>query len=206
MEPFILPVNVLVEGPTDEAVVRRILAHSGLPCGIVHGKQGKSYLLDRLPNYNQAAHFAPWLVVVDLDQDSNCAPPFVEERLPHPARGMCFRVAVRAVEAWLMADAERIAAFLDVPVNRIPHHPEAELDPKNTLVNLARRSRSVAIREDMVPRQASGNRVGGGYPGRLIEFVTTANNPWRPGVAAKRFDSLRRCLETVETLKTWTQE
>lgn len=198
-----LPVSVLVEGITDEAVVRRLLEYVGLTCGIVYGKSGKAALLERLPNYNRAAHFAPWLVVVDLDQDAECAPPFVRSVLPNPAHGMQLRVAVRAVEAWLLADAERLAAFLGIPVARIPANPDAEPDSKRTLVKLARRSRRRAIREDIVPREGSGGRVGPGYPGRLIEFVAATEHLWRPEVAMQRSDSLRRCVEALRSLKTW---
>jgi len=206
MESVTPPVNVLVEGITDEAVVRRLFEYAGLTCGTVYGKTGKGALLERLPSYNQAARFVPWLVVVDLDQDAECAPPFVRSALPSPAACMRFRVAVRAVEAWLLADAERLAAFLGVPVARIPLHPDTEPDPKRALVNLARQSRRRAIREDIVPREGSGSRVGPGYAGRLIEFVMTARHPWRPDVAARRSDSLRRCVEALQTLRTRTRE
>jgi hypothetical protein len=203
MLPFTPPVNVLVEGITDEAIVRRILAHVGLACGPVYGKRGKGYVLERLPSYNQAAHFAPWLVVVDLNHAAPCAPDFVQDKLPDPAGGMCFRLAVRAVEAWLLADAERLADFLSISFAKIPANPDAVADPKGALVDLARRSRSRAIREDIVPRPNSGSRLGPGYVGRIIEFVSTPHHQWRPDVAAGRSDSLRRCLEALTTLQTW---
>jgi len=205
MEPLILPVHVLVEGDTDECVVRRILEYVGLACGRVYGKEGKGYLLKRLPNYNQAAHFAPWLAVVDLDQDAACAPDFVRSVLPAPADSMQFRVAVRAIEAWLLADSERLAAFLGVSVSRIPTNPDTEPNPKTTLINLARQSRRKAIREDIVPREGSGSRVGPGYTGRLMEFVTATKHSWRPEVAVQRSDSLRRCVKALQTLRSGTQ-
>jgi len=196
------PVNVLVEGITDKVVVRCLLEHAGLICGTVYGKSGKASLLERLPNYNQAARFTSWLVVVDLDQDAECAPPFVQSILLNPADGMLLRVAVRAIEAWLLADAERLADFLGIRAARIPSNPDAEPDPKTTFINLARKSRRGTIRKDIVPREGSGSRVGPGYTGRLIEFVMAAEHPWRPDVAAQRSDSLRRCLESLYALKT----
>ena len=204
MESFTSPVNVLVEGITDEVVARRLLEHVGLRCGTVYGKEGKAALVRRLPNYNQAARFAPWLVVVDLDHDAECAPPFVHSILQRPADHMFLRVAVRAVEAWLLADGERIATFLGVRRALIPPNPDAEDDPKATLVNLARRSRWRTVREDMVPREGSGGRVGPGYSGRLIEFVVAGEGSWRPDVAARRSDSLRRCVEALRTLREST--
>jgi len=115
---------------------------------------------------------------------------------------MYFRVAVRAVESWLLADAERLATFLGVPATSIPPDPDAESDPKRTLIGLAQRSRRSAIREDIVPRRGSGSRVGPGYAGRLIEFVLTAEDRWRPSAAVQRSDSLRRCVEALRALGT----
>ncbi len=214
IESSIPPINVLVEGVTDEIVARRILKYVGLPCGPVYGKSGKNFLLKRLPNYNQAARFAPWLVLVDLDQDYDCAPDFVHAVLPHPARGTPFgqahgmqlRVAVRAIEAWLLADAEHLAAFLKAPRARIPPDPDAEPDPKNTLIALARRGKNRAICSDIVPRQGSGARVSPGYSGRIMEFVGGAARPWRPEVAVQRSDSLRRCVEALRNLKRKSQD
>ena len=201
MEPGASPVSVAVEGMVDEAVVCHLLGYVGLACGRVYVRSGKGALLQRLRSYNQAARFAPWLVLVDLDQDAECAPPFIRTMLPDPAPNLQLRVAVRAVEAWLLADPERLAAFLSVSIRRIPTDPDAEADPKITLINLARRSRKRAIREDMVPREGSGSRVGPGYTGRLIEFITSTNLGWRPGVAIRHSDSLQRCVRTLRTMK-----
>jgi hypothetical protein len=197
------PVNLLVEGFVDETIMHRLMAEMQLPLGTTYGKYGKANLLENLPRYNQAARHHPWVVVVDLDQDAECAPDYVTDILPHPAPQMCLRVAVRAVEAWLLADAERMAAFLDVPRNRMPTRPDEEDNPKATLVGLARRSRSRAIREDMAPREGSGAQVGPGYVGRVVEFVTAHTvHRWRPVAAAERSDSLRRCLDTLEQLSS----
>jgi len=196
-----LPISLLVEGVTDEVVVMGILEHVGLACGRVYGRKGKRYVLQRLPAYNQAARFSPWLVVVDLNHDAVCAPEFVRANLPSPAACMHLRVAVRALEAWLLADAERLATFLGISAATIPLHPDAQPDPKATLVQLAARSPRRLIREDMVPRQGSGARVGPGYVGRIQEFVTGTQHRWRPEVAASRSDSLRRCIAALDTLR-----
>jgi len=203
METLPNGVNLLVEGDLDEAVACRLLADVALPIGRVYGKQGKAYVLPNLPKYNQAARFGPWLALVDLDQDLECAPVLVRTALPDPAAGMRFRVAVHAVEAWLLADAERMASFLAIPRHRIPAQPDQLPDPKQTLVNLARRSARRSLREDLVPREGSGARVGPGYTGRLIEFVLQAVDPWRPGAAQERSPSLRSCLAALASLRRW---
>jgi hypothetical protein len=194
-----VPVNLLVEGKIDEVVAARILAEARLSLGRVYGGGGKSAVVAELPKYNQAARFSPWVAVVDLDRDAECAPPYVHAILPQSARYMQVRVAARAIEAWLLADAERLAQSLHIPESWVPVDPDSEPDPKTALVNLARRSRRRSIRDDLVPRAGSGARVGRGYSGRLIEFVCGTEAPWRPRVAAQRSDSLRCCLEAVGT-------
>lgn len=189
-----------VEGSVDEAVVRRIIRHVGAQPGPVYGRNGKDHLLRRLRGYNEAARWTPWVVLVDLNQDANCAPPFRAEWLPSPSPQMCFRVAVREIEAWLLADRERIARFLGVSVSRIPNNPETTNDPKSLMVSLAGHSRKREIREDMVPRPESGRKVGPAYASRLVEFVEDEKGGWRPDVAASSSDSLRRCLRCLRRL------
>lgn len=195
-------VTAAVEGIVDEAVVRTLLNHVGVTPGDVHGKNGKAHLCQRIPGYNNAARHAPWIVLVDLDRDADCAPPLRRAWLSHPAPYMCFRVAVRAVEAWLLADGERIASFLRVARQRIPTDPEGLENPKETMVNLALQSRRRDVREDMVPRPGSGRSVGPAYSSRLIEF---AANYWRPQVAVEQCDSLRRATECLMRLaREWS--
>jgi hypothetical protein len=107
-------VNVLVEGIQDEAVAKKLLMHMGLEVGTIYGRSGKSHLLKHTNAYNKAAHILPWFVLVDLDMDAQCPSQALTQWLPDPAAKMRFRIAVRSVEAWLLADRESIAKFLAV--------------------------------------------------------------------------------------------
>lgn len=184
-------VTVAVEGDVDASVVRRLLAGVGASEGPVHVAGGKENLLNGLAGYNNAATRTPWLVLIDLDRDADCVPPIRQQWMPVPAEHMCFRVAVRMVESWLLADRERFARFLGVSAARLPREPDDVDDPKGVVVALARHSRRRDIREELVPRVGSGRRVGALYPSRLIEF---ASGSWRPEEARGRSDSLDRCL------------
>lgn len=194
-------INIAVEGFTDEIVVRQLLSYVGLECGLVRGRNGKADLIKQISNYNQAARFARWLVVVDLDQDEDCAPAYIQILLPNPSQGMLLRIPVRAVEAWLMADRDRLAAYLGIAIENIPINPDQELNPKMIFISLAKRSRRTSLREDMVPRIGSGARVGPGYPSRIQEFVAQSRHRWRPEVAAEHSDSLKRCIQALERWK-----
>jgi len=195
-------ITAAVEGNVDEAVVRRLIEHVGGTPGPVYGRNGKDHLRQRIANYNQAARLSPWVVLVDLDHDAECAPPLRSAWLPTLSPYLCLRVAVRQVEAWLLADRERFAKFLSVSTSRIPHNPESVEHPKNKLVEIARYSRRRDIREDMVPRPGSGRSVGPAYTARLIEFVISERTGWRPEVAARYSDSLNRSLRCLRRIKT----
>lgn len=168
----------------------------------IYKKNGKPAVRKGIRGYDQAARTTgtPWVVLLDLDRDADCAVPFCRELLCDPAPTLCLRVAVRAVEAWLLADAERLAGWFRVSPGRIPPDPEALPDPKRAFVDLCRRSRSSRIKAAMVPRPGSGRAVGAGYTNEVIDFVTDPQDGWRPGVAAGRADSLRRAFGCIGRL------
>ena len=190
-------ISAAVEGDTDAVVVRRLIGFVGADVGPVYVLAGKPNLRKRVAGFNHAAHHDPWLILVDLDQDAPCAPPLCTEWIPYPAPQLCLRVAVHAMEAWLMADAAPLGAFLGIAPTRLPADPDAEPHPKRALVNAARRSRRPAIVKDMVPREGSGRAVGPAYASRIIEF---ADNHWRPEVGAEHSDSLRRAIACLRRL------
>jgi hypothetical protein len=193
-----MQVSVLVEGLQEEAVAKKLLMHVGLEVGTVYGRSGKPHLLKRIGAYNKAAYHAAWFALVDLDMDAPCPSQALAQWLPDPADKMCFRIVVRSIEAWLLADRENIAKFLAVSLSKIPHRIEAEPDAKRTLINIARTSHNRSIREDIVPRQESGAKVGPLYVARLSEFT---ENHWQPGEAANHSESLRRCIKALSTLR-----
>lgn len=199
-----IQVNGGVEGPIDQAILARLVADAGAQMGRVYGLGGKRDLLRKLKAYNNAARHSPWAVLVDLDEDAACAPTFAARHLPRPSSWMCFRVAVRAAEAWLLADHVHLAEFLGVTAAKVPFDPEAVADPKQTLVNLARRSSKRDVRLDMVPRQASGREVGPAYVSRLIEFVADERNGWQPRAASLRAPSLSRAIDCLSRLSKYT--
>lgn len=192
-----MDISVGVEGLSDQGVAKAIVRTCGLSVSGFYGNHGKSALLKKLPGYNSAAAFSPWLVLVDLDNDGSCPGQKRSEWLPQPSRLMCFRIAVREAEAWLLADSEEIARFLGVSQARIPPNPESFDDAKQTLISIARHSRKRDIREGLVPRDGSGRSVGPTYASDISEF---ARSQWRPLVAAESAPSLKKCISRVEEL------
>jgi hypothetical protein len=111
---------------------------------------------------------------------------------------MRLRVAVNEAESWLIADRETLAAFLGVSPDIVPLRPDELPDPKTTMINLARKSKARAVREDMVPTPDSGRKIGPAYVSRLIEY---AADYWRPEVAVESSESLKRCVERLKELR-----
>ena len=183
--------TLAVEGPSDEAVVAAVLRANGHDVGVVHGKRGKHHLDGNIHGYARAAMHAPWLIVRDLDQDAACAAELLAAKQPggHPG---CVRIAVRAIEAWLLADPAS-AQWLGVASSLLPRDVEGLEDPKEALVNLARRSRSATIRADIVPTLSRS--IGPGYVDQVRTFCALR---WRPDVAARRSESLARLIRHVQ--------
>jgi len=189
-----------VEGTSDEAVLSRLVRSLGGAIHRVQVQRGKAGLRRALPGYNAAAQGDPWLVLVDLDQDHECAPRLVADWLPAPSRYMCFRVVVREIESWLLADRERFAGFFSVPLSSVPMAPDDVLDAKGVLLASITKSKKRAIREDMLPRLGSGRTIGPAYTSRLIEYASDGVHGWRPEVAARMSPSLSRCIVRLDAL------
>ena len=195
-----IPINLAVEDALSEAVLRRLLRHCGAAyaVGTVYSRGGFGYLRKRIHGWNAAAKGKPFLLVTDLDS-ATCPNKLIEDWLPVPKHdNLLFRVAVREIEAWLLADAKGLANYLAVKPGRVPLSPEAHPDPKRKLVELAGESRKKQIREDIVPRKGSTAQQGPGYNACLTEFVQTV---WDVESAANNAMSLRRTLTRLSTFR-----
>jgi hypothetical protein len=190
--------HLVVEGDVDEAVGRRIARTAGWREVVIHGKKGKDWITQNLPRYAQAARYGAWGVLRDLDDDAECAPALIAS-LDSGGGSLCLRVAVRTVDAWLLADREGIGALLRVPASAVPRNVERLQDPKREIVSLARRSSSMAIRRAFVPRPGASTKVGPAYVSYLTEFAQTK---WSVESASETCASLDGCLRGLERLRS----
>lgn len=196
-------VDLLVEGDLDERVLRRIIEFSGskLLVGTVRGKRGKSSVMNLLPKYVAASRFGPvQLALIDLDADAPCAAALVQRQTVDIDRTrFAFRVAVREVEAWIMASRSSFADFVGVPVSRIPENVDDITDPKAFLVNVCRTNRKPTLRRQIVPRPQATVAVGPAYN---LVLATYVSEEWSPAEAVNHSESLRRCVQAVRTLSS----
>lgn len=191
-----VPVSFAVEGIVDQAVVLKLFEASGVVAGTPYVCDGIDNLRRRLAGFNAGASYSPWFVLCDLDRHE-CPPELRGSFFDEPqTRGMELRIAVRAFEAWLMADRRSFATFLGVEVKRIPRAPEQLANPKETVVELARGSSRRVIREGLVPSRSSGRRVGPAYTDEVIRYV---HRRWSPTRARASAPSLERAFERCET-------
>ncbi len=161
-------------------------------------RRGSGYLRKRIEGFNNAAKGTPFLVLTDLDQ-SECAPILIREWLLFPKQAnLIFRIAVRAVESWLLAQRKALARFLGIPENQIPLQPDEIDHPKQFLIRLAAKSRKREIREAIVPAPKSTAFIGPDYNGKLIEFV---EREWQAREAAIYSPSLDRAFAAITSFQ-----
>ena len=192
-------VYVAVEDALGLAVARRLLTEHrpNWTIGTVLGMKGNQYLRQRITSFNRAAASVPYLVLTDLDA-IDCAPTLKHEWLPEKEHAnLLFRVAVREVEAWILADRAGFAGLLGVRTQSITSDAESLEDPKAYLIGLARRSRRRAIRDDIVPRPGSTATKGRGYNSLLGQFV---RERWDLATASSCSDSLARTVARIRQL------
>ena len=193
-------VDALVEGPTDEAVARRLIHHCKHEFGVAFGKHGLSFMRAKIAGFNVRARYGnPILALVDaMDTGAPCPPEILSTWLPDRSPKFLLRAVVPELESWLIADCAGLAALLGISAALVPTEPERLADPKQTLVNQARRSRHTRVRAALVPPAGSSHPVGPGYVSRLEEFVLQR---WDISSAAERSESLRRCIQRLRELE-----
>jgi hypothetical protein len=198
-----VPITLAVEDELSEHLLRALLVQTNrnFIVGTVYGKKGAGFLKQKLPAFNNAAKGSPHLLLTDLDAVI-CVPTLIEEwfgchlqEFPNRRHAnLIFRVAVREVEAWVMADREKFADFLGISRTLIPNQIDTIPDPKALLLQLVSKSRKRELRNDIVPRPGEKRKIGPDYNGRLGEFVQTS---WRAEVACVHSSSLARAWKTI---------
>lgn len=194
-----LVVDTLVEGLLDESVARKLITHCGHTPGDGFGKNGIDYLRMKAGGFNvRAAYGNSILLLVDfMDTGFDCPPAVPATWLAARSERLLLRVVVPEIESWLLADREGMAAFLGISLALLPDAPETLPDPKQTLVNLARRSRRRDVKAALVPAEGISAVVGPEYLAALQEFV---GDSWDVEQAQMNSASLKRTVTRLFAL------
>ncbi len=142
------------------------------------------------------------LIITDLDM-IDCAPTLLRRWLKLKPRTVLelpnrfiFRVAVREVEAWLLADASALSKFLGIAKSNFPGKPDTLSDPKATLLTILRKKGTKSWHKQMLPDGNSAS-IGPLYNEKLCEFVS---GYWDPSRASCVSPSLRRAIHALRSI------
>ncbi|WP_162577967.1 DUF4276 family protein [Variovorax sp. PBS-H4] len=188
---------MVAEDELSFAVMECILLRCGRTFRVILPKieRGFGNIKRSINKYREASLVLPHVVLTDLD-NAECAASLREEwgaeNLPPT---MMFRVAVRETEAWVLADRQAFATFAGIPPIKIPQAPDTVDDPKRTLINLVRRSRSRRLAAELVPPAGSSVQIGPMYNERLVAFV---RQQWDPLTALSNSPSLERTFTRLQ--------
>ncbi len=195
----LIPINLVYEDVISGAILEKILCNvdAEYAVGLRLTRNGFGYIKKNIQGFNQAAQGSPYLVLTDLDQ-ADCPITLINNWLGGQAKhpNLIFRIAVREVESWLMADSKAFSDFFAVSVAKIPKNPDQILDPKRDLINLVRKSKNRKLRQAIVPEKGSTAKVGKDYNAPLLEFL---RERWQLKEAIQYSESLRRTILALET-------
>jgi len=187
---------IVVEDILSEVALRKII-YPKFSVAACYGKKGNGYIKKGLKGFNDASKHSMWLVLTDLDNEL-CPLKLISKWLASINKNpnLIFRIAVKEIETWLLADKINFARYLSVSNAQIPENVESIQNPKEFIVELAKKSRKRSIREDIVPI-GSFTKIGRNYNNCLIDFV---GNSWDLDAARIRSRSLDKLVRNIETL------
>ncbi len=186
-----------VEDAPSLALVRKVLNNTGRFCIVTEfPMSGFGYLKTKMREFNKLASKNVVVVVTDIDNNAIDPSVFKQDWLNIPQNhGLIFELAIVEIESWIIADKSSFANYFSTSVHQIEETDELT-DPKRTLNELARSSRSRNIREAMVPSE--GAKIGPEYNITLIDFI---NNYWDETSARSNSESLEKFLTIIETFE-----
>jgi hypothetical protein len=188
---------VYEDEPTYQIMLKMFSLFSG--CFVVEAQipcYGYGKIKTKISAYNNSARRRYWFVITDLDQ-TECAPSLIREWLPEGCnQKMLFRVAVREIESWLLADKKNFSTFFAVNPASVPAAPDSLNDPKQTIFTLVKQSGERHIREAVLPVDAKAH-IGPGYNEYFTEFIL---NYWDIDTARQHSASLDKALQSLERI------
>jgi hypothetical protein len=185
-----IPIALATEDQLSEAIALRLISEVQQPHEVTHTlrRHGFGYLRSKMDSWCQMAELQIMMVLMDLDQ-ANCLVTFRDQWLaarPLPA-GLVFRIAVREVESWVLADHQAMRQLVGKK-GVLPTQPDELPDPKQALLGLGKTAPK-SVRDDLIKTIDGQLRQGLGYNALLTHWINTA---WSPERAAERSPSLAR--------------
>lgn len=167
---------------------------------IVHrlGRTGCGDLIKNISKYNQLAALHPVILMLDLDT-RNCADEYVSSICSKLKKepGFHIVVPVTEIESWLLSDKETLSVCLGINEKIMPSEPDKLINPKQTIINLARKSKLRKIKNELPPSAGEKCSIGVSYNTLLCDYV---NNFWRVDVAKEYSPSLKKTVDMLAVI------
>lgn len=164
-------------------------------------KGGKGKIKTKLAEYNRSAKKLSFCLVIDLD-DNECAPSLIDQWFKFAKNErLFFRVAVKEIEAWVLADYKNFSKFLnvspDVIKKKIPNlEADNILDPKETLLQITNAKSKIARKENIVFVSEGKFYQGSAYNSEMSNFI---HSFWNVKFAAQNSNSLQKAIKAIQT-------
>ena len=141
------------------------------------------------------------LSITDLDTGI-CAGELIRDWFGIPVREpislpkeVVFRVAVREIESWIIADLAAWAQYIGIPLANFSTSPDTLPDPKQHLLNVLRNKGRRKLHREMLPSGTA--HIGPRYNDVLCDFISTT---WSAARAAANSPSLKRAIDALHNL------
>ncbi|MBN1409647.1 MAG: hypothetical protein JW969_02310 [Spirochaetales bacterium] len=197
--------HLVCEDPLSETVMQKLVnaAFKTTLQTVVIGKRGQGYIKNKINAFNNTNESMLFFVLTDLDQ-YECPPDIINKWFDRPCRkNLIFRIAVREVEAWLLADTRGFSDFVKLDeswIRKQTGNVEKIFNPKEILLSIVKRCKLRHLREDIIRVDKNQIKQGPGYNTRLQDFT---ENYWSIDRAKKNADSLFRSINSLLRLKQY---
>lgn len=191
-----MPIALATEDELSEAIGLRLIAENSAWMTnepMLLRRDGFGYLKSGMKKWLELARQQPVLLLTDLDRKP--CPEGLRQEWLAGARiqaGLLFRVAVREIESWVLADHMAFRKLIGSK-GRLPEAPDELAEPKQHLLQLAQHAPR-EVRLDLIRTEGRQIRQGLGYNRRLVQWV---HAEWSPVRAAERSPSLARARRAL---------
>lgn len=192
-------ISIASEDIISEVVLSKIISQVGAG-DIVHklGQSGCGNLIKNIGKYNQLAALHPVILMLDLDTRV-CADEYVSFLYSKINKDNKFHiiVPVTEIESWLLSDKVTLSACLGVNEKIMPSEPDKIKNPKQAIINLAKKSKLRHIKSELPPAVGEKCSIGVSYNSILCGYV---NDNWRVDIAKEYSPSLRKTIDILVSI------
>jgi hypothetical protein len=194
-------IYIATEDELSTAVAQKIVKAASTDFDIydVLCRGGYGYLKSHIREFSNLAKNVPVFLMTDLD-NHECPPGLINNwrRGTSLPENLIFRVCVREVESWLLADHNGIKSLLGPRIGKLNDDPDALDDPKRELLKLADKAPR-RIKSELIAEEGSAASQGLGYNSLLSNFIKST---WDLEAACTRSSSLNRAYIALTQLRS----